>query len=88
MPVSDANSATTSNLGPFFGWESVEMSKPVCPDCGQTLPAGSPDDACPACLFSLGLAATPPRDDDALSPVTAAPGDRIGRYRLLQPLEE
>src|ERR1035441_1180733 len=70
-----------------------------CPRCGAELPADVPGGHCIACLLQLGLAADEPAASDAESPATIRivppgqmatekPGDRIGRYKLLQQIGE
>jgi WD40 repeat protein/serine/threonine protein kinase len=70
------------------------MSKQLCPECGQPLPAGSPDGMCSSCLLKLGL---PARADDAATSVAGnaasaaaveQTGTRIGRYKLLEEIGE
>ncbi len=66
----------------------MEMSKQLCPECGKTKPAGAPDGACPTCLLALGLAAAPSRPETIQLPPMAEPGERIGRYKLLEQIGE
>src|ERR1035438_7874798 len=66
-----------------------------CPRCGAELPADVPGGHCISCLLQLGLAADEPAAPDAAPPATIRivppaqtpaenPGERIGRYTLLQ----
>src|SRR5229473_3374638 len=57
----------------------------TCSKCGACLPAAGP---CPRCLMQFGLES--PDDDVArrLASVSEQPGDRIGRYKLLQKIGE
>src|ERR1022692_2884466 len=68
-----------------------------CPQCGAELPYDSPGGHCIACL--LGLATDHPAPPEAAPPATIRivppgqmatekPGDRIGRYKLLQQIGE
>ena len=70
-----------------------------CPRCGAELPADVPGGHCISCLLQLGLAADGPAAPDAVPPATIRidppsqmatekPGDRIGRYKLLQQIGE
>jgi serine/threonine protein kinase/tetratricopeptide (TPR) repeat protein len=60
-------------------------TKRQCPECGTTLRADVPAGACPVCALNgaLGLSTTP-----AEVIVTEKPGDRIGRYKLLEQIGE
>src|SRR5271155_3326489 len=60
-----------------------------CALCGADLPAGSERRHCLGCLLHLGIASgeTPGESNDADS-VSETPGDRIGRYKLLQQIGE
>jgi serine/threonine protein kinase len=62
--------------------------KAKCPSCGATLT----DDlagVCAACMLEVGLAAQQSSDPMASGPRLAeGPGDRIGRYKLLQQIGE
>ena len=61
-----------------------------CAECGGELPPGLPRALCPHCALraaaalSAGLSQPPPGMPAAL----AQPGDRIGRYKLLQQIGE
>src|SRR6185503_8315268 len=71
-----------------------------CRECGAVIPADSPGGFCPQCLLGLGLdsvpqpeganlpptaeAAEPTSEKVVAAPLTERPGDRIGRYRLLE----
>jgi WD40 repeat protein/serine/threonine protein kinase len=73
-----------------------------CPQCGLPLPADAPASRlCPACLFGLGLEERDFRTEGAAAGISATlntksmpPGalpvqpERIGPYRILQPLKE
>ena len=73
-----------------------------CPQCGLPLPPDAPASRlCPACLYALGLEEGALRTEDAPAdvagllktqsmPADAAPvyPERIGPYRILQPLKE
>src|ERR1017187_388533 len=72
---------------------------PKCPRCDAELPADAPGGHCISCLLQLGLAADEPAAPDATPPATIRivppgqmttekPGDRIGRYKLLQQIGE
>src|ERR1035438_10231186 len=74
-----------------------ELNK--CPRCGARLPHDSPGGHCISCLLQLGLTADPvvePAEtqpgtiqvDTAAQTRTEKPGDRIGRYKLLQQIGE
>jgi hypothetical protein len=60
-----------------------------CPRCGGRLSGLGPGGHCPACLLQLGLAG---RDYESSAssalPFLGEPGDRIGRYKLLQEIGE
>src|ERR1043165_5316620 len=71
----------------------------TCPKCGRPLPSDSPGAQCPACLLVLANPAAAESPQDALALVatklltanpisTEQPGDRIGRYKLLQKIGE
>ncbi len=78
------------------------MPRPLCPDCGTPIPPAAPDGACPRCLLGLGAAgdATTTVLGDSPEPPRAAPsvpsavstgeqpGQRIGRYQLLEVIGE
>ena len=66
----------------------MKMSKQLCPECGKTKTAGAPDGECPACLLALGLAAALPCPETIQLPPLAEPGERIGRYKLLEQIGE
>ena len=66
-----------------------------CSECGTAIPADSPQGFCAQCLFGLGLCPTDGsaqeqeskgrrQERNAPLPLSEKPGDRIGRYRLLQ----
>ena len=71
--------------------------KNKCPDCGATLPDDLPAGLCAACLLAVGLPAEQPAEEEktsrstirlSLPPLAEKPGDRIGRYKLLQQIGE
>ena len=61
-----------------------------CRECGAAIPADGPGGFCAQCLLGLGLEAEngeqPELGDSNVptAPLTEKPGDRIGRYRLLE----
>ncbi len=60
-----------------------------CKECGTAIPADSPEGFCAQCLLGLGLEKTASLPEGRHSPALTAPlkekpGDRIGRYKLLQ----
>src|ERR1017187_5046022 len=57
----------------------------TCPECGATLAGDTPVGGCPVCAFrgALELSDTP-----ADVVVSEKPGDRIGRYKLLEKIGE
>ena len=66
-----------------------------CSQCGAELPLDAPGDHCLQCLLKLGLATQPetgPSGEGQVVPTglmpTHKPGDRIGPYKLLQPIGE
>ena len=70
-----------------------------CPRCGAELPPEAAGDHCVSCLLQLGLAAGQPTAPTGTQPDTIRinltaptpaekPGDRIGRYKLLQQIGE
>src|ERR1039458_2900220 len=74
-----------------------ELNK--CPRCGARLPHDSPGGHCISCLLQLGLTADPLVEPVHTQPGTIQinpptqtrtekPGDRIGRYKLLQQIGE
>ena len=73
-------------------------AKRVCSSCGSELPADAPSGLCVACLFKNALPSDPstrpnasPKSTILVSPDIPAsenPGDRIGRYKLLQQIGE
>src|ERR1051326_6168289 len=75
----------------------------TCPECGSVLPASAPQGLCPRCLLSAkagspdqlrgtggesARVAAPVSSVLPSLPVSEKPGDRIGRYKLLQKLGE
>src|SRR5215467_292761 len=56
----------------------------TCRECGAAIPADSPGGFCAQCLLGLGLQQVGSEKTEAAQPLTEKPGDRIGRYRLLQ----
>jgi len=68
-----------------------------CSRCGAELPAGAPGGHCPQCLLQLALApeaeTDPPAATTNLTPAAEVsapeqPGDRIGRFKLLEKIGE
>src|SRR6266705_240209 len=67
-----------------------------CLTCGAELPSDSPGGQCVQCLLGLGLGRAGQKpgeqshaaDTTRLATVTEKPGDRIGRYKLLQQIGE
>ena len=67
-----------------------------CPSCGAELPGDLPAGLCAACLLAVGLPTEPASEKEAarptirlsLPPLAEKPGDRIGRYKLLQQIGE
>src|SRR6266850_3756950 len=63
-----------------------------CEECGTVIPAESTGGFCARCLLALALEPGPPPADHEGSgdnrashgPIAPKPGERIGRYRLLQ----
>ena len=77
--------------------DSHMPDKNKCPDCGATLPDDLPAGLCAACLLAVGLPAEQPAEEEktsrstirlSLPPLAEKPGDRIGRYKLLQQIGE
>src|SRR5579862_830921 len=61
------------------------MSEPRnCPKCGAPLPDDAPGGFCARCLLQLGLGI----ENTTIAPLVEKPGDRIGRYHLLQQIGE
>src|SRR5438445_13201414 len=62
----------------------------TCPKCGAEITGGALDGLCPKCVASLALATDPAAQESprAPAPVIEKPGDRIGRYKLLQQIGE
>src|ERR1043166_1128929 len=61
----------------------------TCSECGTAIPADSPGGFCGQCLLGLGLQQVQSLKSEVPPPLrssgaTGKPGDRIGRYRLLQ----
>jgi ankyrin repeat protein len=46
-------------------------AQPTCPECGATLPGGSPGAACPACLFKFAMATGAPAESPPPAPEPA-----------------
>ncbi len=72
-------------------------NKQNCPSCGATLPGDLPAGLCAACLLAVGLPTEQPAEGAAaqrptirlsLPPLAEKPGDKIGRYKLLQQIGE
>jgi len=70
--------------------QTIVSASGTCKECGTAIPGDSPEGFCAQCLLGLGLEKTEssPEDHHSHSPITAPlkekPGDRIGRYKLLQ----
>ncbi len=65
------------------------VGKQKCPECGTELPSGSPEGLCPACLMKMGLQAPETVDPTTLTGGSdLSPPERIGPYKILQPLGE
>ena len=76
------------------------MTQSVCPECGSPLPVGAQEGSCSTCLLLLGVDAplgegpraspeAPARNQPtASSGQTEQPGQRIGRYKLLEQIGE
>jgi uncharacterized Zn finger protein (UPF0148 family) len=56
-----------------------------CAECGTPLPGDVPEGACPVCALRGALELP---DDPSRATVTEKPGDRIGRYKLLEKIGE
>jgi len=56
-----------------------------CAECGTPLPDEVPEGACPVCALRGALELP---DVPSKAPVTEKPGDRIGRYKLLEQIGE
>src|SRR6187431_3150383 len=54
----------------------------TCPKCGTALSSGALEGLCPACMVQVM------REVPTIVPVTEKPGDKIGRYKLLQKIGE
>ena len=65
-----------------------------CAKCGTDLAADAPAGLCPACLLEEGLETPPvtikvnPASQGETLPGSVGLGDRIGRYKILEPLGE
>jgi tetratricopeptide (TPR) repeat protein len=59
----------------------------TCPECGVTLAGDTPAGACPVCAFRGALELSDAAAE-AGALVTEQPGDRIGRYKLLEKIGE
>jgi serine/threonine protein kinase len=68
-----------------------------CSRCGAELPSGAPGGHCPQCLLNFALAPVLENEGAAAgtgtvplseAPSQAKPGDRFGRYELVQPIGE
>src|SRR5262245_15238275 len=70
----------------------------VCPECGAVLPVGVPYGLCPKCLLAGGVGQNLASSGDSITGAATTellpplllekPGDRIGRYKLLQQIGE
>src|ERR1700756_2693916 len=59
-----------------------------CSKCGAELEPNAEPAPCPACLLEAGLSFLPEQPKATVVPITEKPGDRIGRYKLLQQIGE
>ena len=59
-----------------------------CSKCGAELEPSAEPAPCPACLLEAGLSFLPEEPKAIVVPITEKPGDRIGRYKLLQQIGE
>ncbi len=59
-----------------------------CSKCGAELEPSAEPAPCPACLLEAGLSFLPEQPKATFGPITEKPGDRIGRYKLLQQIGE
>jgi len=59
-----------------------------CSKCGAELEPSAEPAPCPACLLEAGLSFLPEEPKATVVPITEKPGDRIGRYKLLQQIGE
>jgi len=68
----------------------VSPLRRICPKCGAEITGETLGGLCPKCVAALALATDPyPQGTLVVSvPVTEKPGDRIGRYKLLQQIGE
>src|SRR5947209_2103724 len=78
--------------------DSTETER-CCAKCGAELGAYAPQGLCPACMLEGGLAPEPAADTANQAqkpaktmplpvPLSEKPGDRIGRYKLLEQIGE
>ncbi|RMF42131.1 MAG: hypothetical protein D6753_08340, partial [Planctomycetota bacterium] len=60
----------------------AETRRQTCPQCGAELPAGAPEQPCPACLMKLGLEswAAGKAGAGALDPTVPSPAGSPGRF--------
>src|SRR5262249_52501478 len=59
-----------------------------CSKCGAELAPSAEPVPCPACLLEVGLSFLPEEPKAAAVTIIEKPGDRIGRYKLLQQISE
>src|SRR6266481_5668604 len=59
-----------------------------CSKCGAELEPSAEPAPCPACLLEAGLSFLPEQPKATVVAITEKPGDRIGRYKLLQQIGE
>src|SRR5216683_2180770 len=59
-----------------------------CSKCGAELEPSAEPAPCPACLLEAGLSFLPEEPKATVVAITEKPGDRIGRYKLLQQIGE
>ena len=77
-------------------WKLDELFMPdaaQCPECGALVPASWPKGLCSACALRGALEPTAsitgePFDTQSRASVTEQPGERIGRYKLLEKIGE
>ena len=64
------------------------MPDSVCPDCGASRQSSPTGDYCPACHLIVGLEGIDAPLDESLDEIAEKPGDRIGRFELLEEIGE
>ena len=58
----------------------------TCEECGTGLPPNAPQGLCPKCLAGMGVSLAPRQPSPSELP--GQPGDRIGRYKLVEKIGE